>query len=253
MRAPGRMDVTSGGSSLPDEIGDTAAPRRGLNDPPPYIGRAVVYYENNSGWRGYWDTDGNGGLVFHRIARYDGAYGTDATELAQMRNDAPPARQAPAPKFGYRYTAGRVARHQRILDALDECGGSGSVSDILRTELDLPRRDSLKTALLELYNRGHVSRVKRPPNGSSGLAGFIYTTTGKPLPTATLTCNEAKGVKYRAQIIDYLCQSEHVTVTEVAEHVGCCPKRARVHLHALADEGMVEFTDGGVRNYWWIT
>jgi len=70
-------------------------------------------------------------------------------------------------------------------------------------------------------------------------------------PTGEPTENEVKYIRYRAQIIDYLCQSEHVTVSEVAEHVGCCPKRARVHLHALADEGMVEFTDGGVRNYWW--
>jgi len=131
----------------------------------------VLHYDVQGGEIGYYDTDGNGRVLFCPVRKVVGPFGVRRADLDQMRRDAP-------------------------------------------TKEDAARRPA--------------------------------TSNGE------ITENERKYLRYRAGIIDCLCRSEHVTVSEVAEYVGCNNKRARRHLHALADEGLVEYTTGGVRNYWWV-
>jgi len=257
MGTPGpgvRFHGTSNGYGFASERGDTAKHRKNVDCSEREAEQSTLYYETRDGWRGYWDTDGCGGLVFVKTEPLAGVYGTDASEVAQMRRDAPPADEAVRLNgyvTGGRYTRDRATKHQKVLDAIAECGGAATARQLVSYDTGFHTKDSIKLALLEMYRNGYVDRdfVRSEHVGQKA---YVYRSTGKPLPRPTLTANDLRGITYRAQVIDYLCQSEHATVRDVAEYVGCCTKRARIHLHKLVDEGLVECTESGARSYWWV-
>jgi len=131
-------------------------------------------------------------------------------------------------------------RLQAVLDEIERLGSATNRELNDRLGYGLNMLAGSTTALTKL---GCLERRKL--SGTGATAPWTFRATGQPIPERATPENDLAGRRYREALIAHLRVHSRVTVAEAAAAMGCPTKRARLHLRALLEEGLVAQVHSG--------